>query len=123
MRVRGVFLGGVQPWLGRARDRRALRAPRRALARGRRVRAPRAAGPIEPLARAEHVSDVFWDPANTSAIEGRTRIGLGAAIEIWETRLRVDFALRDVLDERGSDLLGFPLPGRSLSVSLALQSD
>ena len=42
---------------------------------------------------------------------------------IWETRLRVDFGLRDVLDERGSDLLGFPLPGRSLAVSLALQSD
>lgn len=83
-------------------------------------------GPIDRLSfwlDLEHVSDAFWDPANTSAIEGRTRIGLGAAIEVWETRFRVDIALRDVLDQRGSDLLGFPLPGRSLSVSLALQSD
>jgi len=69
-----------------------------------------------------HVSEAFWDPANTSAIAARTRVGLGVSVELWQRRLRLDFTVRDVFDQRGTDLLGFPLPGRSLLVSLALQT-
>ncbi len=83
-------------------------------------------GPLDVLAAfvdLEHVSESFWDPANTSALPERTRIGIGASVEVWGGRLRVDAVVRDVLDRRGFDLLGFPLPGRTLSVDLALRSD
>lgn len=70
-----------------------------------------------------HVSESFWDPANTSALAERTRIGLGASIHLWGGRLRVDASVRDVFDQRGTDLLGFPLPGRSLAVALTVRSD
>lgn len=83
-------------------------------------------GPVDRItlfADLVHVGEAFWDPANTSAIGARTRLGIGASIEVWEARLRADIAVRDVLDHRGSDLLGFPLPGRSLQVGLAIRSD
>jgi iron complex outermembrane receptor protein len=80
-------------------------------------------GPLDELAAwadLSHVSATFWDPANTSALEPRTRIGLGLSLFLWRRRLRLDVAVRDVLDRRGTDLLGFPLPGRSLAVSLTV---
>ena len=83
-------------------------------------------GPLDILSvwmELRHVSESFWDPANTSALAARTRIGLGASLHLWARRLRVDVTVRDVFDQRGTDLLGFPLPGRSLGVSLSVRSD
>jgi iron complex outermembrane receptor protein len=72
-----------------------------------------------------HVSDSHLSPANEPGglLPARTRVGLGVSAHLWEGRLRLDVALRDVLDARGTDLLGFPLPGRSLSVALTVRSD
>jgi len=70
-----------------------------------------------------YVSESFWDPANTASIPARSRVGLGVSMAVWEERLQVQLTLRDIFDQRGFDLLGFPLPGRSLAVSLALRSD
>ncbi len=83
-------------------------------------------GPLDSLgifADLIYVSDAFWDPANTASIPARSRVGLGVSAAVWERRLRVDVAVRDIFDQRGFDLLGFPLPGRSLTVSLSVRSD
>lgn len=85
-------------------------------------------GPLERLtvwADLTHVADSYVNPANDPGglLPARTRVGLGATLSLWRGRLRVDLAVRDVLDERGTDLLGFPLPGRSLTVGLTVRSD
>ncbi|MCB9598243.1 MAG: TonB-dependent receptor [Sandaracinaceae bacterium] len=83
-------------------------------------------GPLDVLGAfvdVVHVSETFWDPANTSAIASRTRVGIGVTVEVWDGRLRLDATVRDVFDQRGFDLLGFPLPGRSLAVDLALRTE
>ncbi|MEZ4339839.1 MAG: TonB-dependent receptor [Sandaracinaceae bacterium] len=83
-------------------------------------------GPLDVLGAfvdVVHVSDTFWDPANTSAIPARTRVGVGVTASVWEGRLRVDAVVRDLFDQRGFDLLGFPLPGRTLALDLSLTSD
>lgn len=85
-----------------------------------------ALGPLDRLelwADLLHVGASHWDPANTSALPSRTRVGVGAALSTWGGRLRLDLAVRDLFDQRGTDLLGFPLPGRSFLVSLTLASD
>ena len=83
-------------------------------------------GPLDVLGAfvdVVHVSETFWDPAYTSAIASRTRVGSGVTVEVWDGRLRLDATVRDVFDQRGFDLLGFPLPGRSLAVDLALRTE
>lgn len=82
-------------------------------------------GPLDELAAwadLSHVSETFWDPANTSALPARTRVGVGLSAFTWQRRIRLDVALLDAFDQRGTDLLGFPLPGRTLSVSLSVRS-
>jgi vitamin B12 transporter len=86
-----------------------------------------ALGPLDRLmvwADVTHVSDSHLNPANEPGglLPARARIGLGVSATVWEDRLRLDLALRDVLDQRGTDLLGFPLPGRSLFVALTVAS-
>ncbi|GAB5540308.1 MAG: hypothetical protein SangKO_000680 [Sandaracinaceae bacterium] len=84
---------------------------------------------LGPLDRVElwvdvlHVGASFWDPVNSSALPSRTRFGLGLSASTWDGRLRIDGAVRDLFDQRGTDLLGFPLPGRSFLVSLTVQDD
>lgn len=85
-----------------------------------------AVGPVDRLVffgDVVHVAEAFADPANLVTIGDRTRFGLGASLELWERRVRLDVGVRDLFDARGSDLLGFPLPGRSgyASLSLALR--
>ncbi|MBX3274734.1 MAG: TonB-dependent receptor [Sandaracinaceae bacterium] len=80
-------------------------------------------GPLDVLGAfvdVEHVSETSWDPANTSALAARTRFGVGVTLAVWDGRLRVDAVVRDVFDQRGFDLLGFPLPGRTLAIDMVL---
>lgn len=71
-----------------------------------------------------YVSETHVSAANDPGglLAERVRVGLGVSAHLWEERLRVDLAVRDVLDARGTDLLGFPLPGRSLFVALTARS-
>lgn len=84
-------------------------------ARGRRL------GPLAGLGGfvdIEHVASVTADPAALVVVDERTRVGLGLSAELLAGALRLDVTLRDLLDARGFDVLGLPLPGRTLSAAL-----
>jgi iron complex outermembrane receptor protein len=88
--------------------------------RGRGVRA-RLGGHAEVT----HVGAVWADAANLARIEARTVLGLGATASVdgaWPGRLRVSARVDDLLDVRGADVLGFPLPGRAFWVEAAVEA-
>lgn len=93
------------------------------------VRPAVAAFDVGPLDRVElwadltHVGENALDPANSAFLPARTRVGLGASLHVGEERMRVDLSVRDVFDGRGTDLLGFPLPGRTFAAALTLRTD
>jgi iron complex outermembrane receptor protein len=66
-----------------------------------------------------HVGSSFADAANLVRIEGRTHLSAGGRLALLDERLAAHAAVRDVLDARGVDVLGFPLPGRSAELGLA----
>ncbi len=120
--VAATWLETWTPWLGA--ERRLPYRPRLSLYARPEARAF-ALGPIDRLvvyADVAHVGDAFADAANAATIAARTRVGLGLSVELWERRVRLDLGVRDVFDARGVDLLGFPLPGRSLYASLSIDA-
>jgi outer membrane cobalamin receptor len=63
-----------------------------------------------------HVGAVWADAANLARIDARTVLGLGLAAtleRIGPVRVRLSARVDDLLDVRGADVLGFPLPGRA----------
>ncbi|PIE17598.1 MAG: hypothetical protein CSA66_05520 [Proteobacteria bacterium] len=77
-----------------------------------------AVGEVGARLEIEHLSGAFLDAANLVAVPERLRLAVGAHALVADGRFRVDLALRNLTDERTQDLSGFPLPGRSLMVSL-----
>lgn len=67
----------------------------------------------------EYVSGTFADPANLITLPERARVGIGLTADLVE-HVEVALTLRDVFDARGLDLLGAPLPGRSVALSLTV---
>jgi outer membrane receptor protein involved in Fe transport len=59
-----------------------------------------------------YVGESFSDPANLIVLVPRTVLATGLGVDLLETRLGLSFRVDDLLDARGQDLLGFPLPGR-----------
>lgn len=59
-----------------------------------------------------YVGKSFSDPANLVVLPGRTVLATGVGFSLFESRLGLSFRADDLLDARGQDLLGFPLPGR-----------
>lgn len=59
-----------------------------------------------------YVGKSFSDPANLVVLPARTMLALGAGVDLFEQRLGLSFRVDDLLDVRGQDLLGYPLPGR-----------
>jgi len=86
-------------------------------------------GPYGPLYRVSlyadlsHVADSFADPANLIVQPGRVRVGAGVGVGFVEDRIRIAVNADDLFDARGQDVLGFPLPGRSVFVDLTLATD
>ncbi len=76
----------------------------------------------QPYVDAEYVSSSYADPANTVRIDGRTV--LGAGVQLTEPgerpRWRLRLSVRDLLDERPLDVVGFPLPGRRWAAQLVV---
>ncbi len=62
-----------------------------------------------------YVGDSYADPANLVAIQSRTVLSLGVGAELFEGALGLGVRADDLLDVRGEDLLGFPLPGLRFS--------
>ncbi len=68
----------------------------------------------------EFVASTFADSANLVALPERARFGLGVVLEVM-AHAEVSLTIRDVFDARGLDLLGAPLPGRSIALALTLR--
>ncbi|MGF1466272.1 MAG: TonB-dependent receptor plug domain-containing protein [Sandaracinaceae bacterium] len=69
-----------------------------------------------------HVGANFVDPANLARLPPRTWVHVGARLDAFDG-LRASLVERDVFDRRGTDLLGFPLPGRRVTLSVAYHRD
>lgn len=69
-------------------------------------------------ADARVVGESYADAAGSVVLGARAQVGVGASLE-WPVG-SIALSVRDVFDARGTDLLGFPLPGRSFAVELTL---
>jgi iron complex outermembrane receptor protein len=59
-----------------------------------------------------YVGKTYDDPANLIEVSARTVLATGVGVDLFEGRLGLSFRVDDLLDARGQDLLGYPLPGR-----------
>lgn len=59
-----------------------------------------------------YVGKTYDDPANLVEVPARTLLAVGVGVDLFERRLGLSFRADDLLDVRGQDLLGYPLPGR-----------
>jgi vitamin B12 transporter len=69
-----------------------------------------------------HVGSTFGDAANLVVISARTLIGVGLSSDLADGVLFATFSVRDLADRRGQDVLGFPLPGRTVFLSLTART-
>lgn len=74
------------------------------------------------FAAVTHRGAYFNDPANLVRLPARTWVALGARVEL-DGGLSIRITGRDLFDERGSDLLGFPLPGRRVAVAIDYRTE
>jgi vitamin B12 transporter len=62
-----------------------------------------------------YVGKTYEDPANLVEISARTVLAAGLGALFFKGRLALGFRADDLLDVRGQDLVGYPLPGRRYS--------
>lgn len=62
----------------------------------------------------DYQSGNYVDPANFIAVPARWQMGAGAQSRLLEGRYELALRARNLTDNRVNDLIGFPLPGRSL---------
>lgn len=58
------------------------------------------------------------DYANLVHVPARWTLGVGSSIGLWQDRLRLELAVRNVTGNQVQDLAGFPLPGVTAMASL-----
>ncbi len=68
-----------------------------------------------------HRSFAFVDRGNLAYTDDCTKLALSAAVDMFQERVRLGARIDDVLDARCTDLIGYPLPGRSLFFSITYQ--
>ena len=78
---------------------------------------------IEPSFDVTYVGQSAADQANLALIPARTVLGCGLAVTWHAPHAVLAFTATDLADVRGQDLLGFPLPGRTLALTLTLRTD
>jgi len=59
-----------------------------------------------------YVGKSYNDPANLVEIRARAVLATGVGVDLFEGHFGLSFRVDDLLDARGFDILGFPLPGR-----------
>lgn len=69
-----------------------------------------------------HRSSFFQDPANFVELPANTWLDIAGHIQM-NNGLGLGLSVRDALDERGQDFIGYPLPGRQVMVTLQIESD
>jgi len=70
-----------------------------------------------------HVGSNYADPRNLVRIGGRTLFGAGVGLRLFDDRMRLAISVADLTDERATDVVGFPLPGRSFDLTLTLATE
>ncbi len=68
-----------------------------------------------------YVGKTYDDPANLVEVSARTVLAAGIGADLFESRLGLSFRVDDLLDVRGQDLLGYPLPGRRYTGRLSFR--
>jgi iron complex outermembrane receptor protein len=71
--------------------------------------------------RVLYLGDSFADPANLVVLRARTELSTGLGVDMFERRLGLSFRVDDLLDARGQDLLGYPLPGRRYTGRISIR--
>ena len=71
--------------------------------------------------RVLYVGESYADPANLVVLVARTELAAGLGVDMFENRLGLSFRVDDLADVRGSDILGFPLPGRRYTGRLSVR--
>lgn len=66
-----------------------------------------------------YIGKSFADPVNFVEIPARTVLATGAGVDLFEGQFALSARVDDLLDVRGFDLLGFPLPGRRFTGRLS----
>jgi outer membrane cobalamin receptor len=69
----------------------------------------------------EFTGSNFVDPANLVEIGARTWFGTGITTAWFRESVNLSFSVQDLSNTGGSDLLGFPLPGRRFFLNLDFQ--
>ncbi len=67
-----------------------------------------------------HISANFADAANLVVLPARDYVGAGAGLSFWQRHAELVASFQDLLNRGGVDLVGFPLPGRTFTLSLTL---
>ncbi len=70
--------------------------------------------------RVSHRSSRVADPAGLVVIGAQTLLDVGATLWFWRDRVALRGAVQDVTDAARSDVVGYPLPGRSVHGSAEL---
>lgn len=63
------------------------------------------------------IADNFLDRANLERVPSRTLYGVGFAVVVPRVDVRLAWEMRNFTDDQTEDVLGFPLPGRSMFVT------
>jgi vitamin B12 transporter len=66
-----------------------------------------------------HRSFAFYEDKNLNYSPACTKLGFGAGLNLFHESVRVSARLDDALDARCTDLMGYPLQGRTLFFSLS----
>lgn len=69
-------------------------------------------------ARFSYRSPRYADPAGQLSIDGQALVDLELSLHLFKRRVAVRSALRNVLDGRQFDVIGLPLPGRSVHLDV-----
>lgn len=75
-------------------------------------------GPIRIGVDANYLSSNFVDPANLVEIPSRLLLHTTLTIGLLADVLQLRLSVRDILDERAFDYVGFPMPGRSFAAEM-----
>lgn len=85
------------------------------------VLVPVSAGPLSSASTSlelSYRSFVFADRANLAVVPDCTKLNLGGSLGFLRDRLRVSARVEDVADARCFNLIGYPLPGRSVFITI-----
>ena len=66
---------------------------------------------ISGFVQVSYLGKTYDDPANLVEVSARTVLAAGVGVLLFEGRLGLAFRVDDLLDARGQDLVGYPLPG------------